>query len=185
MGFNVLFDSESMGESAMAVTAPTRGAAVHFLCPSRHGVWAGTAHLPRPPGAMPSAPTAKEIERFVGDLRNDVPDFAWSSANVRKVYSGFVPVREPMTVRLAARPDVIELGSRSGLFGVVGVKYTTAVQVATRALRRALETRLPSYSSGAAATPMPAADHRGADERRCRGCDAASDAAERHSCCCE
>lgn len=158
MGFNVLFDSESMGESAMAVTAPTRGAAVHFLCPSRHGVWAGTAHLPRPPGAMPSAATAKEIERFVGELRDDVPDFAWSSAKVRKVYSGFVPVREPMTVRLAARPDVIELGSRSGLFGVVGVKYTTAVQVATQALRRALEKRLPSYSSGAAAIPTPAAD---------------------------
>jgi glycerol-3-phosphate dehydrogenase len=156
MAFNVLFDSVAMGACAMAVAAPKPGAAVHFICPSRHGIWAGTAHLPRPPGEVPSPPTATEIERFVGELYGDVPDFPWASANVRKVYSGFVPVSEPMTANLAARADVVEIGGRGGgLLGVVGIKYTTATQVATRALRCAWRGGLPRYAGGAAAPAAP------------------------------
>jgi glycerol-3-phosphate dehydrogenase len=158
MAFNVLFDSGSMGDSAMAVAAPQPGAAVHFICPSRHGVWAGTAHLPRPAGSPPAPPSEQEIARFVADLRSDVPDFAWSDAVVRKVYSGFVPVSQPMTAELAVRADVVEVGGKgSGLFAVVGIKYTTATQVAQRALRWAFDGHPPAYASRSAVEAPPAA----------------------------
>ena len=163
MAFNVLFDSGSMGDSAMAVAAPEPGAAVHFICPSRHGVWAGTAHLPRANGAPPAPPTDSEIERFIGELRSDVPDFAWRDAKVRKVYSGFVPVSQPMTANLAVRADVVEVGGNdSGLLGVVGIKYTTATQVAQYALRCALGKRLPERTTEPGVAAPPAALDAGA-----------------------
>ena len=158
MAFNVLFDSSPMGDGAMAVAAPEPGAAVHFICPSSHGVWAGTAHLPRPKGGPPLPPSETEIERFIAELRSDVPDFAWRDAQVRRVYSGFVPVSQPMTANLAVRADVVPVGGKgSGLYSVVGIKYTTATQVAQQALRCALGERLPEYSTERSAATPPAA----------------------------
>jgi glycerol-3-phosphate dehydrogenase len=154
MAFNVLFDSPSMGDCAMAVSAPESGAATHFICPSRHGVCAGTAHLPRPgvPGA-PAAPTEQEIAAFIAELRADVPDFPWSSASVRRIFSGFVPVSRAMTSNLAVRADVIPVGGQgSRLHSVVGIKYTTATQVAARALNEILGVRQPVVSSEATAS---------------------------------
>jgi glycerol-3-phosphate dehydrogenase len=147
MAFNVLFDSAAMGESAMAVAAPRPGAPVHFICPSRHGIWAGTAHLPRPAGTFPAPPSESEIERFVAALKSDVPDFAWSGATVRAVYSGFIPVSRPNSATLAARADIVDVPAKgSGLLAVVGIKYTTATQVAVKALQRAFGGALPPYS---------------------------------------
>jgi glycerol-3-phosphate dehydrogenase len=147
MAFNVLFDSAAMGESAMAVAAPRPGAPVHFLCPSRHGIWAGTAHLPRPAGVFPASPSESELERFVAELKSDVPDFSWSGAKVRAVYSGFIPVSRPNTAALAARADIVDVPAKgSGLLAVVGIKYTTATQVAVKALQRAFGGALPPYS---------------------------------------
>lgn len=148
MAFNVLFDSPAMGEGAMAVAAPRPGAPVHFICPSRHGIWAGTAHLPRPPGTFPAPPSESEVAGFVEELESDVPDFAWSGASVRAVYSGFIPVSRPNTAALAARADILDVPARgSGLLAVVGIKYTTATQVAVKALRRAFGGALPPYSA--------------------------------------
>lgn len=144
MAFNVLFDSPPMGESAMAVAAPRAGAPVHFICPSRHGIWAGTAHLPRPAGEFPASPSDSEVERFVAELKSDVPDFAWSGATVRAVYSGFIPVSRPNTALLASRADIVDVPARgSGLTSVVGIKFTTATQVALKALQRAFGGALP------------------------------------------
>jgi glycerol-3-phosphate dehydrogenase len=159
MAFNVLFDSSPMGECAMAVAAPEPGAAVHFICPSSHGVWAGTAHLPRPDGGPPSQPSESEIEHFIAELRGDVPDFAWRDAKVRRVYSGFIPVSQPMTANLAVRADVVAIGGEgSGLYSVVGIKYTTATQVAQQALRCALRDRLPEYGTQRGVEAPPALD---------------------------
>jgi glycerol-3-phosphate dehydrogenase len=154
MAFNVLFDSPSMGTCAMAVSAAESGAATHFICPSRHGVCAGTAHLPRPRAAgAPAPPTEQEIAAFVAGLRDDVPDFPWSSASVRRIFSGFVPVSRAMTANLAPRADVIAVGGRaSGLHSVVGIKYTTATQVAAQALNTILGTAQPVVSSEATAS---------------------------------
>jgi hypothetical protein len=61
-----------------------------------------------------------------------------------------------MTATLAARADVVEIGGPgSGLLGVAGIKYTTATQVATRALRCALGARLPRHGDGPAALAPP------------------------------
>ena len=77
---------------------------------------------------------------------------------MRKIYSGFVPVSQPMTADLAVRADVVEVGGNdSGLLGVVGIKYTTATQVAQDALRCAFGKRLPERTKepGVAAPPAP------------------------------
>jgi glycerol-3-phosphate dehydrogenase len=58
-----------------------------------------------------------------------------------------------MTSNLAVRADVIAVGGQgSGLHSVVGIKYTTATQVAARALRTILGNGTPAVSSDAAAT---------------------------------
>jgi glycerol-3-phosphate dehydrogenase len=63
-----------------------------------------------------------------------------------------------MTAKLAARADVVAVGGRnSGLLGVVGIKYTTATQVAQYALRCALGKRLPERTTEPGAAAPPAA----------------------------
>lgn len=135
MAFNVLFDGPSLGSAAMAVAEPALGAPVNFLCPAPHGIWAGTAHLPRKRSMEPpDGPTPQELESFVEGLRRAVPQFAWSQSRIRKVYWGVLPVRREMSTQLTVRPQILRHADMQGLYSVVGIKYTTAIQVACSAL---------------------------------------------------
>lgn len=145
VAFNVLFKGPVMGACAMAVAAPTRGAAIHFICPSTHGLWAGTAHVPRRRAEYSNAPAEAEVTEFVAALHHAVPEFSWSDCTIRKIYWGTLPVRREMTVNLTSRPDIVSHEQTvRGLHSVVGIKFTTAVQVAVETLRRIFGARLPS-----------------------------------------
>jgi glycerol-3-phosphate dehydrogenase len=134
-----------MGASAMAVAAPETGASVLFVCPARCGLWAGTAHLPRERDAIVQAPSEQEVDQFVSTLRRAVPAFDWAQARVRKVFWGVLPVKQPMSVQLTVRPEVVShANSLAGLYSVVGIKFTTAPLVAEAALQLIFGDRLPA-----------------------------------------
>lgn len=147
VAFNVLFESAPFGTSAMGIAAPEPQSLMHFVCPSRHGLWAGTAHVPRSRGvAHPAAPTDAELAHFVGSLKKAVPAFDWAQSRVRKVFWGVLPVTREQSVDLTVRPEILRHGrdgQRSGLFSVVGIKYTTATRVAEQALRVVFDGKLP------------------------------------------
>jgi glycerol-3-phosphate dehydrogenase len=150
--FNVLFESSPMGASAMAVAAPEPGAPVLFVCPARSGLWAGTAHFPREPDAVVQAPGDQEVEQFISALRRAVPAFDWTKARVRKIFWGVLPVKQPMTVQLTVRPEVLSHGAAlAGLYSVVGIKFTTAPLVANAALQLIFGGRLPAERSSGVA----------------------------------
>jgi glycerol-3-phosphate dehydrogenase len=152
VAFNVLFDSPQMGASAMAVAAPEPGAPVLFVCPARSGLWAGTAHVPRERDAVVQPPGDQEVEQFLSALRRAVPAFDWTDARVRKIFWGVLPVKQPMSVQLTARPEVISHGAPvTGLYSVVGIKFTTAPLVADAALQLIFGDRLPAERSAVVA----------------------------------
>ncbi len=152
VAFNVLFESPAMGQQAMGVTAPETGAAVHFICPSRHGLWAGTAHVPRRRASeYPAAPTDAEVEGFVGSLQRAVPAFPWTASRIRKVCWGVLPVKREQTIDLTTRAELVSHARvAAGLYSLVGIKFTTAAQEARKALERIFGPRLPGLQSDVA-----------------------------------
>lgn len=156
IAFNVLFDSPSLGSAAMAVAEPAPNSMVNFLCPGAHGVWAGTAHLPRPRSSVPpDGPTEQDIETFIGGLRRAVPQFAWAQSRIRKVFWGVLPVCREMSTELTVRPQMLSHSDRvQGLYSLVGIKYTTAVQVARDALAKIYAGRL-TQTRDAPTEPYP------------------------------
>jgi hypothetical protein len=106
---------------------------------------AGTAHLSRnKDSSFPASPTESEVEQFVSALKQAVPAFSWSSSLIRKVYWGVLPVKRESTVDLTVRPEIVPHGKEAvGLYSVVGIKFTTAMQVATTALQMIFGSALP------------------------------------------
>jgi glycerol-3-phosphate dehydrogenase len=137
LAFNVLLEATLPTESAVAVAAPTPRAHVSFLVPQRGTVLAGTVHLARPPGTVEAAPTTREIEDYLAQLRAAIPGFDVGMQHVRRVFAGLLPARADLSADLAKREVLVDHGVAGGpqrLFSVSGVKYTTAQLVANRVL---------------------------------------------------
>lgn len=138
LAFNVLLDATLPGESAFAVAAPEPGAPVLFVVPQQHGVLAGTVHLPRPSGTSEAIPTQEELEQFLAQLRAAIPGFNVRLGNVRKVLAGLLPAMTEGSVQLVKREvllDHAKVGRLKGMYSVSGVKFTTAIDVASQTLR--------------------------------------------------
>jgi glycerol-3-phosphate dehydrogenase len=141
LAFNVLFDCERLGDEALAVAAPDPGAPVYFLCPAPFGVWAGTEHVGRPDGCVDPAVTEAELLAFIGRINRAIPSISLSLRNIRRVFSGLLPVRTPGQTDLTAREMFVDHGRHGGptnLFSVTGIKFTTARGVAEKAVDQML-----------------------------------------------
>jgi glycerol-3-phosphate dehydrogenase len=138
LAFNLLLDARLPGEAALAVSAPQPKAQVLFLIPQKHGVLAGTMHLPCPAEATGGQPTSEELDQCLAQLRAAVPDFDVNRASVRRVFAGLLPARAVGTAELAKREVLLDHGQSGGpkgFYSVSGVKYTTAHDVGAQALR--------------------------------------------------
>jgi glycerol-3-phosphate dehydrogenase len=147
LAFNVLFDCDRLGEDALGVAAPEAGAPVYFLCPSPHGIWAGTEHVARPEGCVVANVTEAELLEFVGRINRAIPSIGLSLHHVRRVFSGLLPVKTAATTSLTAREAIVNharSGGLRGLYSVTGIKFTTARKVGERAVNEILNARRPA-----------------------------------------
>jgi glycerol-3-phosphate dehydrogenase len=137
LAFNVLFECQSLGPNGLAVAAPDPGAPMYFLCPSPHGIWAGTEHVARPENCVDPAVRDSELGAFIGRINRAIPGLGLSAQHVRRVCSGLLPVRRVQSVELTGREVIIDHGREGtarGLYSATGIKFTTARKVATKAL---------------------------------------------------
>jgi len=138
LAFNLLLDARLPASPALAIAAPRPGAPVLFLVPQKDSVLAGTMHLPRPTGTIDAKPTEAELEDFLTQLREAMPGFEVRRPQVRRVFAGLLPAQAVDSATLVKREllrDHSKVGGLRGLYSVVGVKYTTAVDVAVQTLR--------------------------------------------------
>jgi glycerol-3-phosphate dehydrogenase len=137
LAFNVLLDIGLPGASALAIAPPQPGAPIFFIVPQQGTLLAGTMHLPRSPDTKEAVATESELERFLALLNEAVPGLGAGRQNVRRVFAGLLPAVRAGSCNLAKRVLLRDHGRAGGLerfYSVSGVKFTTANDVAGRAL---------------------------------------------------
>lgn len=138
LAFNLLLSHPLPGEGALGVRAPGAQGQIYFLRPLGRFTFAGTGHGPwrdlQPPPECVPEPL---IATFLSDLRQALPGFDVSPADVVWHACGLLPAAASGSQRLARRPVFRDHGSSGGPQGLVsvsGVKFTTAPGVAKHAL---------------------------------------------------
>jgi glycerol-3-phosphate dehydrogenase len=141
LAFNVLFDCATPSQDALAVAAPEPGAPVYFLCPSPFGLWAGTEHVGRPDECRSATVTEAELSDFMQRINRAIPGIDLQRRQVRRIFSGLLPVRVAGSVSLTSREAIVDHGAAGGpqgLYSVTGIKFTTARKVGVRAVEQML-----------------------------------------------
>lgn len=140
-----------------------------FLCliPWREVTLVGTAHAPYAGAADDLEATEEDICDLLDDVNDAYPQAKLSRGDVRLVHRGLLPMvsgtQNGVGVTLAKSYQLDD--SVDGLLSVVGVKYTTARDVAEKAVDRALALigkTLPRSRSGD--TPVVGGDIESFDE---------------------
>ncbi|NNM20018.1 MAG: FAD-dependent oxidoreductase [Gammaproteobacteria bacterium] len=137
LAWNVLFDCPAPSEYALALTPDRPGAHTYFLHPWKGRLLAGTGHQPWGRGLDEPAPDDAQMERFVADLNDVLPQAGLHAGNVVRVYSGFLPVEQAGGTKLSDRSvmhDHGRNGGPQGLYSVSGVKFTMARKEAERTM---------------------------------------------------
>ena len=129
-----------------------------FLClvPWRGACLVGTAHMPYTgsPDALQS--TEDDVESLIADVNDAYPRAELTRDDVRLVHRGLLPMKPGtngggVTLEKSYRLEDHRSDGVEGLLSIVGVKYTTARDVAEKAVDRALarlgRTPTPSRSS--------------------------------------
>jgi glycerol-3-phosphate dehydrogenase len=161
LAFNLLFERPAPSEVAVAVSAPGRGTHTWFLYPRAGLLYAGTAHHPWTGDEPTPRVDKKQIDEAIEQINAAVPRLELRRHQVLRVYAGLLPATRPDGAELSDRPVIHDHGrddgGPAGLVSVSGVKFTTARDVAERALRRALPALPPvgSDSVRPAAAELP------------------------------
>jgi glycerol-3-phosphate dehydrogenase len=138
LAFNVLLDREPVAEAAVAVE-PAAGGRMLFVVPVGGRMLAGTRHAPWTGPSAEPAPTEAQVMDMLAGLNGAIPGLDLTHRDVAQVQAGFMPAARPGDGTPATRPVVLDHGRRGGargLFSVVGVKYTTARDLAEQVLGR-------------------------------------------------
>jgi glycerol-3-phosphate dehydrogenase len=136
----------------------TRGGPLLVVAPWRHVSLVGTLHLPYEGEADALETNEEDVQRLLDGVNRAYPRAELVRADVRLVHRGLLPAvpngRELTLVKSYTIEDTFE-----GLLSVVGVKYTTARDVAEKTVDRALA-RLgrPAVGSRSATTPVAGGD---------------------------
>lgn len=140
LAFNVLLDHAPLAQEALAVMPRRPGSPVYFMHPWRGRILAGTVHTPwngQPDRPMPSE---SQLQAFLDDLNDAVPDWRLQRDQVLRIYAGLLPATRAGSDELAVREVIQHHADRDGprgLWSVCGVKFTTARLVAQKTLTRA------------------------------------------------
>ena len=142
IAWNVLFDTESLSEYALAVTPPRENAGAYFLRPWKNKLFAGTVHQAWDNLDERPMPSDESINSFIEDLNLSIPDLNLSRKNILQIYSGLLPAKKQGTNQIAVREVIIdhsEFDGPKGLYSLSGVKLTTSRLVAEKVVNKIFE----------------------------------------------
>ena len=110
------------------------GSRLYFIVPWQDRSIAGTTHFPHQNKTVDSQASQSEIDEFLTELNNCSPTHEFSRKDVLYAYQGLTPaVAEGESVKRPEHSTVIDHKGRDGitnLFSIIGIKWTTARQVA-------------------------------------------------------
>jgi glycerol-3-phosphate dehydrogenase len=136
----------------------TRGGPLLVVAPWRHVSLVGTLHLPHQGEPEALETREEDVQRLLDGINRAYPRAALRRTDVRLVHRGLLPaVANGRGLTLQKSYTIDE--TAPGLLSVVGVKYTTARDVAEKTVDRALA-RLgkPQIASRSATTPLVGGD---------------------------
>lgn len=140
LAWNLLFDRPALSNCALAIAPKQPKAQTYFLHPWKNRLLAGTIHSPRHHNtdARPE-PSEQQIESFINNLNNTIPNLDLKRSEVVRVLAGILPVKQTGGVQLCSQEAIVDSGQNSGVKGfysIAGVKFTTSRLVADRTLKR-------------------------------------------------
>ncbi len=130
----------SQHKYAVGITGRAPGSRLFFIAPWRSRSLVGTWYGPASAHIKPPSATSTEIESFLADINQAYPSFNLTPDDVQWVHTGLLPSYgiSPKTgeVQLTKQFQLKDHRSEGlgGLLSVSGVKYTTARDLARRAI---------------------------------------------------
>ncbi|MEL6816453.1 MAG: glycerol-3-phosphate dehydrogenase/oxidase [Cyanobacteria bacterium J06598_3] len=145
---------------AIGITGRAPGSRLFFIAPWRGKSLVGTWYGPDNEGIKPPKATSAEIADFLKDINQAYPSFNLTPDDVEWVHSGLLPSdgisADSGEMKLTKHFELIDhkTDGFKGLLSVKGVKYTTARDVAKRAVDWAFRDRgqMPEPSRSQAET---------------------------------
>ena len=147
--WNVLLDRSPVYDGAVAVSPPVPDGQLYFVHSYREKLFVGTGHSGVLGGIDPENDTFPEslLEGFLVDINQAIPGLDLKSTDVIQVYDGFLPVSRAGSVDLTLRSAILDYGKKrgqSGLFIVVGVKFTIARSTAATVIDKVCRKHFPA-----------------------------------------
>nr|WP_255569823.1 FAD-dependent oxidoreductase [Actibacterium sp. 188UL27-1] len=140
MAFNLLLNRPCPADVGLSVFPSVGDGDMLFLYPHGKKTFAGTWYFPFDCAADTQAVSDEQIDRFLAAINGSITGINYTRDDIEAVPSGLLPVTEAGTTKLSGSDLVIDhslSGGPKGLFTQVGVKFTTARNVARRTLRLA------------------------------------------------
>jgi glycerol-3-phosphate dehydrogenase len=150
IGWNILFDRESLSTHALAVSPPAPGSRLYFFHPWKGRLLVGTGHAPRESREENPHPTEEEIRQFLDDLNAAVPRMNLGRDDILHVFAGLIPVDQPGTLQFTKQDRIVEHarhGGPEGLFSMAGTKLTTGRSGAAAMIQHVFPNRPVSLSA--------------------------------------
>ncbi len=130
----------SQHKCAVGITGRAPGSRLFFIAPWRSRSLVGTWYGPDSAHSKPPSATSAEIENFLADINQAYPSFNLTPDDVQWVHTGLLP-----SYGVSAKTGEVQLTKQfqlkdysgegfGGLLSVTGVKYTTARDLACRAV---------------------------------------------------
>lgn len=143
LAFNVLLRKKLPATVAVALSPPRPDTPTYFLRPYGDRIFAGTFHAPWEGGVVADPePDETQLEEFLGDLNEVVPDLAVGTEHIVRTYSGLLPATRSGSAEVRRHPIVVDHSTGDGVEGflsVSGVKFTTAPAVAAQVVDRIVD----------------------------------------------
>ena len=137
LGFNLLIDRPPLSQTRLSLVSEDGGSTLFFQ-PQGTQTFAGTWYEPWFDPDAPIVASEASIQAFLQAIADVAPALGATRADVRLASAGLLPTTAAGGVELAER-DILHdhgvNGGPAGLFTAIGVKFTTARSLGTRALK--------------------------------------------------
>ena len=146
LGVNFVLNRQLIPKHALGISSPatsTRDGRLLFFMPWKERTIVGTYY--RTHEGHPSAlkVTPEDIDTFLGDVNRAYPDGNLTTDDISLIHAGLIPTKtethDMIDPPLLMHPQMIDHEKEDGiqgLFSVVGVKYTTARDIAERTIKQ-------------------------------------------------